>query len=463
MFRLLTAIFFVLFISLHPIYSQKKAPIVYKHFKVLDDIRKGKKSFFQFVTYPTLVQINDFFIEQAREKRIRFVDFLVGSYDGKWRKGVVQSAAGGLYNRDPRVRLYVAHLLLKLSPKREWFEKDLQKALDPEGMSPETVDRTYEYFDIYGRYQYGNVKDALYRLLELGNQIIFLSPKENEKMYQNHSIEFEWSTVYGSAVFDLYIDNVLYYRGESTILNVPRSLGFGSHKWEVIAKDRWGKQITSNEALFYINEIETPRLRIAKGLANDQPKFKWNKVRGASEIILYYNKKPIYYHDKYSRKLETAIRLTKNIKRYKRNKDNTIALPNEGRTIYYDFNNRAFYYLARDNSRRYFGEENYFTFPYSLKEGDHVFYLVAHNVFQHKYSYQIQFNVVIDRGKKRVTVIDKSVNDPELKERQKLLEFDLRNEKDISIENKKEVEEEITKDKELQFDIKKFQDLEKNK
>ncbi|HEO65695.1 MAG TPA: hypothetical protein ENI73_07480, partial [Spirochaetes bacterium] len=272
-------------------------PLTISYIQVLDKIRHGDRDVIRFITYHNLIEISEYIRLKAEEKKKTFVYILLNKDPKEWSIGATRAFAAGLFNKDPRVRLYSAHILLKFSAKRSWFEKDVQRSLDRRGFHAETVDKVkYSYTNMYGRIHSENLIDSLNRLLALGNEIVLIRPEPNFKSYQK-VLAFEWATVYGAVSYDFYIDDNLLYRGPFTIVDV-RSIDiyrtqYGAHKWLVVAKNLWDEILTSNEAQFYVKELERPHLRLDSGYLNRNLKFRWRRSSGAGSYALYVKKRGI--------------------------------------------------------------------------------------------------------------------------------------------------------------------------
>ncbi|GMT49970.1 MAG: hypothetical protein IEMM0008_1509 [bacterium] len=287
----------LLLITLFLAAKPKKIPLKTTYTQVLDRVLHGDRNVIKNITYHNLINISEYIRLKAEQQEKTFIYILLNKDPKEWAKDAVRAFSAGLFNKDPRVRLYSAHILLKFSAKRKWFEKDVQRALDRKGFYTETVNKVkYSYTNMYGRIHSENLIDSLNRLLAVGNEVVLIRPEPNFKSYQK-VLAFEWATVYGAASYDFYIDDNLLYRGPSSIVDV-RSIDihitqYGAHKWLVVAKNLWGKIISSNEAQFYIKELERPILRIDSGYLNGNLRFRWRRSSGAESYHLYVEKKGI--------------------------------------------------------------------------------------------------------------------------------------------------------------------------
>ncbi len=414
---------FLLLITLVLTAKPRQIPLKTTYTQVLNKVRHGDRNVIKNITYHNLINISEYIRLKAEQRKKTFIHILLIKDPKEWAKGAVRAFSAGLFNKDPRVRLYSAHILLKFSAKRRWFEKDVQRALDRRGFHAETVNKVkYSYTNMYGRIHNENLIDSLNRLLTVGNEVVLIRPEPNFKSYQK-ILAFEWATVYGAATYDFYIDDYLLYRGPFSIIDIRsinyRKAYYGAHKWLVVAKNLWGEIISSNEAQFYVKELERPILRIHSRYLNGSLKFRWRRSSGAKSYHLYVKKK--------------------GIKRF---------------------------LLFRTQKKRTY------TLTKSLSLGRYYFYLESKNIFQKR-----QGNVIIldVSSKNRKTVI-RLVNPPSKyrkKPKDEDTDFDIDDFKDIEKENKAELkaeeegddeeeegDDEEGDDDELEIPIEDFKDLE---
>jgi len=358
-------------------------------------IRNGNATLLREVNYDDLIKFSEHIRINAESSKKTYVDVLLGEDPHKWRKNVVKAVLAGISNPDPRVRLYCIHLMLKLSPKRDWFINDIQRILDPQSDDRETVNTYYYYIDIYGRVKLENLKKSLTQLLELGPKIIFLTPKPNSFTYDTKFFTFEWASVYGAEKYDFYLDDNLYYSGKKTLIYVQRKLSFESHRWLVVAKDHYNRIITSNETYFYIKKLESITLKVDTHYNNSRPKFKWQSVDGVRYYELYFYK-----------------------------------------------NNEKVKNLA------YRGKNKYYQFAKYLPDGNYTFFVVAKSLFQESVSQELSIKISYINGKNVIKVIskhdakprkksDKDSKKPDEKDKIPVKEDEL----DFNIEDFKDIEE----------------------
>ncbi len=365
-----TIVFLMIPLALEAQKKQPDEPITFG--QVVWQIRKGSETVFKKMNYLELLELNDFIRINAKRDRKTFFRYLEGD---RYLEGVVKSVVKGLFNRDPRVRLYCAHLLLKIAPKRKWLEKDIHRVIERE-----TVDKFYFYTDIYGRIQHRNIREMVNKLLDIGYTLILLSPKPNLITYSK-ALDFEWSGVYGAESYDLYINDILYHRGKETLaplvnLSITNRSSYGSYRWFVVAKDFNGRIITQNSGHFLIRKLQPSLLQISE---QNPPKFKWNRINGADYYVLYIASKK-----------------------------------NNGRVI---------------RKLLYNGQKNYYSLGRKLAYGDYVCYLIAGNEFQRVISNKISLK--IDAGRLRVIRHRRKKPERTTEEEMEDLDFDIDDFKDL--------------------------------
>ena len=203
--------------------------------------------FLKGVKYKELKEVSQEVWEEAR-KRNTTVERMI--YGRESEKVVISGIIGGIFNKDPRVRLLIAHLLLKLRPKVEWVFEEVLKVMDPEGVYYETVEESYRYQNIYGVMVEGNVKEMLIQLLDSENRIelIGLGPGES---IGGEELTFDWSGYRGAKKYEVYIDKNLEYVGGESRFILKKKLKKGEHEWAIQAKDVNDEIIYGRRILFY--------------------------------------------------------------------------------------------------------------------------------------------------------------------------------------------------------------------
>ena len=203
--------------------------------------------FLKGVKYEDLREMSEKVWEEARN-RGRTVEEVI--YGRESEKVVISGMIGGIFNKDPRVRLLIAHLLLKLGPKVEWVFEEVLKVMDPKGVYYETVEENYRYQNIYGVIVEGNVKEMLIQLLDSENRVELIGFGPGESIV-GEELTFDWSGYRGAKEYEVYIDQNLEYVGGESRFILKKKLEKGEHEWAIRVKDVDDEVIYGRRIIFY--------------------------------------------------------------------------------------------------------------------------------------------------------------------------------------------------------------------